>query len=118
MSACTIGARRSLDQRQKFHAPGGMSNRRGGERAELSSIAGSAERAQAFEIAADERFLFRPRPALQLRLALTRLAKRRIDFDSQDCKRRIELGRPAGLACDVVIQTLLQVNRSADVRRP
>ncbi len=67
------------------------------------------------EIAANEGFLFWPRPALKLCLALSCIGKRRIDFDSKQCEGRIECGCSASLARDMVIKPLLQINRCSDV---
>ena len=74
-----------------------------------------AQFAQAIKIATDERFFFWPRPALQLCLAPACFGKCRTNFYSKKRGRWIECGRPASLARDVVIKTLLQINRCSNV---
>jgi hypothetical protein len=74
-----------------------------------------AQFAQTIEIAADERFLFWPRPTLQLCLAPAGFRKTRTDFDSEERECWIKRGCSAGLARDMILKTLLQINRHPDI---
>jgi|GEM_PF-2105274 len=85
---------------------------------EAISVARPAERAKLILVALNQRLLLGPGPALELCFARARGGKGGKYFNAKDCCRRIQRGSPAGLAGSMVLESLFEIRRGAEVDDP